>query len=94
MVPERTIIMALEIMGEFMRQRRINLGVSHEQLSMMTGIDLEDLEDFEDGGMALDLADFLQLCAALDLYPFIGEKESDDDLVRAMKGRWGNASRS
>jgi transcriptional regulator with XRE-family HTH domain len=77
-----------DLIADFMRARRLELGLSQRKLSELSGISVITIVRFEHRGAWINFKQYLLLCKYLDLYPFVGTKESDESYSKLMRERW------
>jgi transcriptional regulator with XRE-family HTH domain len=77
-----------DLIADFMRARRIALGMSQKKLSEISGISVITIVRFEHRGVWINFKQYLILCKYLDLYPFVGTKESNESYSKLMRERW------
>ena len=81
-------VMARKMLLSYLQQViKENKSIQNEIAEKM-GIKPASLSRMLRGEFSPSLDLFLKLCDAIGCYHFIIEKESDDDLVKAMKERW------
>ena len=78
-----------KLISGFIRKRREDLKITQEQLAEKTGLGIATIKRFEAGKFWLRLNTFLVICYALDMFFFIAEKDSNEDIAVLMRDRWG-----
>ena len=64
-------------------------GMTHDMIVEKTGFTQGNISRMFSGKFSPSLDNFLKLAEAVDAYIFVSNKDADDDLVKAMKERWG-----
>jgi transcriptional regulator with XRE-family HTH domain len=70
---EQTLNEARKIIAGFLKNRRIELGMTQEQLADRTGMARETINRMERGLFWLGMKQYLLICEALCLFPAIAE---------------------
>jgi predicted transcriptional regulator len=73
---------------QFCIERRKELNLTQTQLAEKIGVHQFQISRFENGEVEPKLSFFLRICAALDLYFFVSEKEGTGEFTQIMKERW------
>lgn len=68
--------------------------ISHETIAEKTGFSRSNVSRMLSAKYSPTLDNFMKICEAIDVYFFIIDKDSKDDLVKTMKNRWGKSSPS
>ena len=72
------------IIAAILKKRRIELGITHEQLAENTGLGIATIKRMEDARFWPALKQYVIVCKALDLFPSI-EKLKGRSIVDALK---------
>ncbi|MDD4291970.1 MAG: helix-turn-helix domain-containing protein [Clostridia bacterium] len=86
---EKILYEARKLIAGFIVARRRELGITQEQLAEKCGVGIATIKRLELGKFWLNLKQLLIICHSLDLFFFVGEKESDEDYSKVMRERWG-----
>lgn len=76
---EDRIKSAREVLGHFLKERRISLGLSVYKVAKESGIQIGQVHIVESGEKAYTIDTLLKLSTPLNLYIFFGEKEGKKD---------------
>jgi len=76
--------MLCHYLGDVARQK----GLSTYKIAEITGFKQQNVHRMLSGKYAPTLDNFIKLADAIDVYFFIIDKNSDDDLAELMKNRW------
>lgn len=71
---------AREVIGQFLEQRRKELGLSYYQLKKATGLHHLQIKAVFEGSKNYTIDSLLQLTVPLKLYMFFGEKDGKKDV--------------
>lgn len=93
MVNEEVIKTARVLIGDFVRDRRNERGLSQTALAEEADVDFKSIIRLEQG-RGCSLSTLIRLLAVLDSYLFIEEKEGKSDLAEMMRNRWGKPERN
>ena len=85
---EKVLLEARKMIAGFIRNRRIELKMSQEELAERTRLGIATIKRFEAGKFWINLKTLLIICNALDLYFFLEEKDSEKELAEMMKYRF------
>lgn len=85
-----TLNKAREIVAGFLKARRIELGLTQQQLADKSGLGLRTIVRFEAGQFWLVMKQYFILCEALGLVPAIGKIEDNEPIVNAIREGWKN----
>ena len=78
----------------FIANRRKELGFTQEELAEKTGLGIATIKRFEDGKFWINLKTLLFICHELKLFFFLEEKDSEKELTKLMRERWGKISKN
>ncbi|NDC40425.1 MAG: helix-turn-helix domain-containing protein [Chitinophagia bacterium] len=84
-INEDVLLEARRLLSDFLKKRRVEMGVTQQQLADMSGMGIATIRRFEGGKFWLNLKQYLVLCHYLNCYPFLAEKESDYPLAKQMR---------
>lgn len=85
---EKVLNEARQIIAGFLKDRRIELGLSQQDLADRTGMARATINRMEQGMFWLGMKQYLLICEALHLFPAIAEMESDTDIAKALRQNW------
>lgn len=85
---EKTLEQARMIIAGFLKNRRIELKISQQELADRTGMARATINRMEQGLFWLGMKQYLLICEALHLFPAIAEMESDTDIAKALRQNW------
>lgn len=85
---EKTLDDARLIIAGFLKNRRIELGLTQEELAVRTGLARKTIYSMEAGKFWLGMKQYLILCEALHLFPVVAEMEADDPIAEALRKNW------
>jgi transcriptional regulator with XRE-family HTH domain len=85
---EKTLEQARDMIAGFLKNRRIELGLSQQDLADRTGMARATINRMEQGLFWLGMKQYLLICEALHLFPAIAEMEADDTLANALRQNW------
>jgi putative transcriptional regulator len=81
----------LEILGNRIKQIRLNKNITQQQLANTAGVDRTTIYELENNGRSVSLKTFVQIMRALDklndLTPFLAEPEFSPSQIVKMKGK-------
>jgi len=87
---ENTLNEARTIIAGFLKQRRIELKLSQQELADRCGLARKTINAMEAGRFWLGLKQLLQICEALHLFPSIAEMESDTPIAASLRSNWSH----
>jgi len=64
-------------------------GITQDEIAEKTGFTRNNVCRMLSGRYSPSLDNFMRLCEAINCYLFIIDKNSDNDMVKLMKERWG-----
>lgn len=85
---ENVLNEARQIMAGFLKNRRIELKLSQQDLANKTGMARATINRMELGLFWLGMKQYLQICEALHLFPAISEMESNTPIAQALRENW------
>ena len=88
MMNEEVLNEARQLMSGFLKNRRIELGLSQLELAEKTGLARKTINSMEAGKFWLGMKQYLQICEALYIFPSMSEMESKDDIAEALRNNW------
>lgn len=91
---EQVLLEARRMIAGFIRNRRIELKMSQEELAEKTQLGIATIRRFEAGKFWINLQTLLIICNALNMYFFLEEKDSEKELATMMRNRWGTPSKN
>lgn len=91
---ENTLLEARKLIAGFISQRRKELKMTQEELAQKTNLGIATIKRFEAGKFWINLQTLLVICNSLDMYFFLGEKESEKELTKVMYDRWGKVNKN
>ena len=91
---EKVLLEARKLIAGFIADRRIELKMTQEELAEKTGLGIATIKRFEAGKFWINLQTLLVICNSLDMYFFLGEKESEKELTKVMYDRWGKVNKN
>lgn len=91
---EQVLLEARRLIAGFIRNRRIELKMSQEELAEKTQLGIATIRRFEAGKFWINLQTLLIICNVLSLSFFLEEKDSEKELAAMMRKRWGTPSKN
>lgn len=88
MMTDDTLQQALRIIGDYLRRRREELGLTQTDVARRAGISLRTVQRVESADSWIGLKQFLQICEVLHLFPTVVEMESDTEIAKALRSAW------
>ena len=79
---------ARNLIAGFLKNRRLELGLSQYDLAERTGLARKTIIAMEQGKFWLSMKQYLIICEALHLFPAIAEMESNTDIAKALRQNW------
>jgi transcriptional regulator with XRE-family HTH domain len=80
---------ARRMLLEYLRKVARDKNITHKEISDKTGFTPNNVSRMLMGRYPPTLDNFLRLAESCDVYFFLIDKDSDDDLVNIMRERWG-----
>jgi len=84
----KVLLEARVLISGFLKSRREELGMTQEELAVLSGMGIATIKRFESGRFWLNLKQYLLLCHYLRCYPFLAEMEGKDEFAKMMRERW------
>lgn len=88
MANENVLNEARTIIAGFLKNRRIELKLSQQDLADKVGMARETINRMEAGRFWLGMKQYLQICEALYLFPCVAEMESETEIAEALRSNW------
>lgn len=88
MANEKVLNEARKIIAGFLKDRRIELGLSQQDLADRTGMARATINRMEQGLFWLGMKQYLLVCEALHLFPAIATFEEESDIAEALRKNW------
>lgn len=88
MANEKVLLEARKIIAGFLRNRRLELGMSQQELADKCGMARETISRMEAGLFWLGMKQYLLICEALCVFPAVAEMESDTPIAEALRENW------
>ncbi len=85
MATEQVLNEARMLISSFIKNRRIELKLSQQDLADKVGMARETINRMEAGKFWLGLKQYLLICEALHLFPTLTEMESETDIVETLR---------
>lgn len=85
---------ARELIAGFLRNRRVELGMTQEELAEKTGLHVHTIKRIEAAKFWLKLDTLLVVCHHLNLFFFVEEKDANTPTAKLMRERWGVPSKN
>lgn len=85
---ENVLNEARQIMASFLKNRRLELKLSQQDLADKTGMARATINRMELGLFWLGMKQYLLICEALHLFPAIAEMESNTPIADALRQNW------
>ena len=85
---EKVLNEARTIIAGFLKDRRIELGMSQQILANKCEITRETINRMEAGKFWLGMKQYLIICEALHLFPCVVEMESETEITAALRKNW------
>jgi len=88
MANEKVLNEARAIIAGFLKNRRIELKLSQQDLADKVCMARETINRMEAGRFWLGMKQYLQICEALHLFPCVAEMESETEIAGALRKNW------
>lgn len=88
MANENVLNEARTIIAGFLKNRRVELKLSQQDLADKVGMARETINRMEAGRFWLGMKQYLQICEALHLFPCVAEMESETEIAEALRSNW------
>lgn len=85
---EKVLREARLLIAGFLKNRRIELGLSQQDLADRTGMARATINRMEQGLFWLGMKQYLLVCEALHLFPAIAAFEEESDIAEMMRKNW------
>lgn len=85
---EKTLDEARLKIAGFLKNRRLELGLTQKEVAQRTGMARETINRMEQGFFWLGMKQFLLICEALHLVPDITEIRSSEDIAGRILKDW------
>lgn len=85
---EQVLNEARNIIAGFLKNRRIELKLSQQEVADRTGMARATINRLEQGLFWPGLKQYLLICEALHLFPTLVEMESDTPIAEALRRNW------
>ncbi len=85
---EKTLTEARLKIAGFLKNRRIELGLTQKEVAQRTGMARETINRMEQGFFWLGMKQFLLICEALRLVPSIAEIGAGEDIAGCILKAW------
>lgn len=85
---ENVLNEARNLIAGFLKNRRLELGLSQYDLAERTGLARKTIIAMEQGRFWLGMKQYLIICEALHLFPAIAEMEAQDNIAEALRSNW------
>lgn len=82
---EQVLQEARQLISGFLKNRRVELGITQDELADNSGMGVATIRRFESGKFWLNLKQYLILCHHLKCYPFLAESDSEHPLAKNMR---------
>lgn len=82
---ENVLLEARLLISGFLKNRRVELGMSQDKLAELSNMGVATIRRFESGKFWLNLKQYLILCHHLKCYPFLAESDSKHPLAKDMR---------
>jgi len=76
------------MIGEFIRSRRKELGITQIDLAKRCGLGLNTLKRIESGKFWIGLKQLFIICHELDMFFFLESKDGETNMAKLMRERW------
>lgn len=91
---EKVLLEARTMIAGFITNRRKELKITQEELAEKTGLGIATIKRFEAGKFWINIKTLLIICNSLQMFFFLEEKDSEKELAKMMKERWGKISKN
>ncbi len=83
-----------KLIASFLKDRRIELNISQEELATLCGVQRQTIQKIEYGKFLPNLELFLKLAHHLKCYFFLEAKDGEGESAKMMRERWGKMSKN
>ena len=94
MTNQDQILAYRKLVGQWIKEERIKIAMSKNELSEVSGIDRKYINDIESGKYAFSIDIIAKISYALGIYILFIENTTDGPLADAMRNKWGNKNQS
>ncbi len=88
MINEKVLEEARQLMASFLKNRRLELKLSQQDVADKSGLARKTINAMEGGKFWLGMKQYLQICEALHLFPAIAEMEAADTIADELRKNW------
>lgn len=85
---EKTLNEARDIIAAFLKQHRLELGLTQQEVADRAGVARKTINAMEAGLFWLGMKQYLQVCEALQLLPVAVEMKPGEDIAAALRNSW------
>lgn len=85
---EQKLQFAYKLIANYFKNRRKELGYTQEELAAKVGLNRDTIIKFEKCEHWVGLKQYLLICEALHLFPFVADYEEDSELAEMMRKNW------
>lgn len=85
---EKVLEEARQLMAGFLKNRRIELKLSQQEVAARAGVARKTINAMEAGLFWLGMKQYLQICEALHIFPAVSEMEADDEIANELRKNW------
>lgn len=85
MINENVLEEARQLMASFLKNRRVELKLSQQDVADKSGLARKTINAMEGGKFWLGMKQYLQICEALHLFPAIAEMEAADTIAEELR---------
>lgn len=85
---EQILQEARNLISGFLKNRRVELNMTQDELAALSGMGIATIRRFESGKFWLNLKQYLILCHHLQCFPFLGTLDGTDEFSTMMRERW------
>ena len=85
---EKALNEARNLIAGFLKDRRLELGMTQEELADKTGMARATINRMEQGLFWPGMKQYLLICEALHLFPAIAEMGIDTEIAKAFRQNW------
>ncbi len=86
---KQALLEARKLIAGFLKEKRIELGISQEELANLCEVKRLTIIRIESGKFMPNMELFLKMTHHLNCYFFLESKEADSDNAKMMRERWG-----
>jgi len=74
---EQTLNESRTLIAGFLKQRRLELGLTQEEIAIRTGLARKTINAMENGRFWIGMKQYILICEALHLFPALAEIKAD-----------------